>query len=80
MFHFRKKIGSDFKAWHFAERCGGWPRAAYAERKDHPPVDDLCDECISIYGDKLSDDYHRRAAIEVSAVPLLDWKVLLPRS
>ena len=77
MFRYRKKVGPDFKAWHFAERCGGWPRAAYIEREDRPSVDELCDECISLFGDQLSEDYRKHAAIEPGPSPLVDRKVLI---
>lgn len=79
MLRYRKQVGPDFKAWHFAQRCGGWPRSAYIEREERPSVDDLCEECISNYGDKLSENYRRRAAIERRAVPLPDWKILVSR-
>jgi hypothetical protein len=44
--------------------CASWPRAAYVEREDFPPVGDLCDDCISIFGEKIFENYRRRAAIE----------------
>ncbi len=61
MLRFRKKVGQDFRQWHFADRCAGWPRSAYVEREDHPPVDYLCDECLSVYGDAISENYRRAA-------------------
>ena len=61
---YRKNVGPDFRDWHFADRCASWPRAAYIEREDDPPVGDLCEMCISVYGEKIFDHYRKRAAVE----------------
>jgi hypothetical protein len=61
---YRKKVGPDFRDWHFVDVCASWPRAAYIEREDHPPVGDLCDLCISVYGEKIFEIYRKRAAVE----------------
>jgi hypothetical protein len=61
---YRKKVGPDFRDWHFADRCASWPRSAYVEREDYPPVGDLCDMCISIYGEKIFEQYRKRAELE----------------
>ena len=64
MLRYRKKVGPDFRDWHFVDFCASWPRSAYVEREDFPPVGDLCDMCISVYGQNIFEHYRKRAAVE----------------
>jgi len=64
MQRYRKQVGPDFRDWHFVDFCASWPRSAYVEREDFPPVADLCDMCVSLFGERISDHYRKRAAVE----------------
>lgn len=57
-------VGPDFRDWHFVDFCAGWPRSAYIEREDFPPVGDLCDMCLAVYGENIFENYRKRAALE----------------
>jgi hypothetical protein len=63
MLRYRKKVGSDFRDWHFVDLCASWPRSAYVEREDYPPLGDLCDLCLSVYGEKIFENYRKRASM-----------------
>jgi hypothetical protein len=64
MLRYRKMVGPDFRDWHFVDFCASWPRSAFVEREDYPPVGNLCDLCISVYGEKIFEIYRKRAEVE----------------
>ena len=35
-------------AWHWVERCSGWPKANFLEQLDRPPGEALCSTCRTL--------------------------------
>ncbi|HEX9443456.1 MAG TPA: hypothetical protein VGA73_05020 [Candidatus Binatia bacterium] len=62
MRRYRKQPG-DGTGWHFSPQCSQWPVKDYVERHDRPPIEDICDDCISSYAAEVIEEMSRRPPI-----------------
>lgn len=46
---YRKRAGR-FEEWHFHPDCPDWPRADYIHETQIPRPEELCLQCIGLYG------------------------------